>query len=107
MSLLGPHLEAFLAVLRTRSVTHAANELHIGQTGVTQRIRNLENELGTTLFLRSRRGMQPTETGQALLRYCESVRSQEGELLSAILGAGATQFQRLAITGPSSVLRSR
>lgn len=107
MSLLGPNLEAFLAVVRSRSVTHAAQELRIGQTGVTQRIRNLEKELGTTLFVRSRRGMQPTETGQALLRYCESVRSQEGELLSALHGAAVTQFQRLVITGPSSVLRSR
>lgn len=107
MSLLGPNLEAFEAVASTTSVTHAAKQLHIGQTGVTQRIRNLEAELQTTLFLRSRRGMQLTEAGQALLRYCEATRFQEGQVLSSIHGAGKTQIQRLVLTGASSVLRSR
>jgi LysR family transcriptional regulator, chromosome initiation inhibitor len=107
MSLLGPNLDAFLAVARSNSVTHAAKQLHIGQTGVTQRIRNLERELQTTLFLRSRRGMELTESGQALKRYCDVTRQQEGQLLTAIHGAGGETFQRLAITGPSSILRSR
>ncbi|MCX6125301.1 MAG: LysR family transcriptional regulator [Proteobacteria bacterium] len=100
-------MDAFEAVARTASVTHAAKLLQMGQTGVTQRVRNLERELKTTLFLRSRRGMQLTESGQALLRYCDVTRQQEGQLLSAIHGAGETSIQRLVVTGPSSVLRSR
>ena len=107
MSLLGPNLDAFLAVARSNSVTHAAKQLYIGQTGVTQRIRNLERELQTTLFLRSRRGMELTEAGRALKRYCDATRQQEGQLLTAIHGAGEETIQRLAVTGPSSILRSR
>ena len=107
MSLLGPNLEAFEAVARTTSVTHAAKLLCIGQTGVTQRIRNLEKDLQTTLFLRSRRGMQLTESGQALFRYCTVTRQHEGQVLSAIHGAGESSIQRIVVTGPSSILRSR
>lgn len=107
MSLIGANLEAFLSVVKHQSVTHAAKELRITQTGVTQRIKGLERELNTTLFLRSRRGMALTESGLTLLRYCESFKNQEAEFLSSIHGAGNEHIQRISIAGPSSVLRSR
>jgi LysR family transcriptional regulator, chromosome initiation inhibitor len=107
MSLLGPNLDAFLAIVKHSTVTEAAKRLRIGQTGVTQRIRNLEEELGTTLFLRSRRGMKLTEAGLALLQYCELSKGNEGELLAKLHNSGKVSSQRVSITGPSSILRSR
>ena len=52
-----------LSVLgRTRNITHAADELYITQSSVSKRIRQMERELGTTLMLRSRQGIQFTTT---------------------------------------------
>ncbi|WP_302846939.1 LysR family transcriptional regulator [Arthrobacter sp. cf158] len=56
-------LQALLAVADTGSVTKAAELLHIVQPAVTRQIHNLEAELGTSLFDRSRSGMRLTEIG--------------------------------------------
>jgi len=107
MSLLNPPLEAFLAVVKNKTVHGAAETLGLTQTGVTQRIRLLESQLSTTLFTRSRRGMMLTHEGEALLRYCQAARDLEGQVLSQIQGAGKESDVRMCITGPTSIIESR
>ena len=63
MSLLSQNLQAFAAIVKQGTVMGAAKELRLTQTGVTQRIRSLEQQLATTLFIRSRKGMKLTSEG--------------------------------------------
>lgn len=107
MNLISPQLQAFVAVVENKTVHSAANALNLTQTAVTQRIRNLEVQLKTTLFIRSRRGMELTKEGEALLRYCHSVRALEGETLAQIAGLGVSSEIEISIAGPSSIMRSR
>ncbi|MBC7387038.1 MAG: LysR family transcriptional regulator [Cryobacterium sp.] len=107
MSLLGPGLEAFIAIAKLKTVHAAAKELRISQTGVTQRIRSLEKQLQATLFTRSRRGMLLSTEGDALYRYCLSARELEGAALAQIQGAGKQAIVEVCITGPTSALRTR
>lgn len=72
------HLEqvrTFLEVARTGSVTRAAHALGVSQPALTERLRGLERELGTELFVRSRRGVRLSDTGRALLPHAERVLS--------------------------------
>src|SRR4051794_16075738 len=94
MSLLPPHLQAFVEISRRQTVIAAAHALGITQTGVTQRIRALESQLSTTLFIRSRRGMRLTPEGEALLRYCEGAAALEGKALARIQGGAVTHAAR-------------
>src|SRR5437899_3247656 len=107
MSLLSANLEAFIAVSDIRTVQGAAQKLGLTQTGVTQRIRALERQLSTTLFIRSRRGMGLTQEGEALLRYCQAARDLEGEALAQIQKSGFVAQVRVCITGPTSIMTSR
>jgi LysR family transcriptional regulator, chromosome initiation inhibitor len=107
VSLLSAPLQAFLAVIRNGSVHGAARALSLTQTGITQRIRSLETSLGTTLFLRSRKGMVPTSDGLSLLRYCENTQGYEGEFWAQLGGGKGTGTQRITIQGPTSIMRSR
>lgn len=107
MNLISPQLLAFQAVVENKTVHGAAAALNLTQTAVTQRIRNLETHLKTTLFIRSRRGMELTHEGKALLRYCHSVRALEGEALAEITGSGLSSEVEIKIAGPSSIMRSR
>ena len=59
-------LRVFEAVARHRSFTKAAEELHVTQSAVSQRVRALELELGAALFRRATRGLEPTDEGIAL-----------------------------------------
>jgi DNA-binding transcriptional LysR family regulator len=107
MSLLHPGIEAFMAVVRCGTVHGAAREIGLSQTGVTQRLRVLERELGTTLFTRSRKGMRPTAEGEALVRYGQRAGDLEGELLALVRRVDPAASVRVTITGPSSLMRSR
>lgn len=107
MSLLSPPLEAFWAVVRKGTVQDASYILGITQTGVTQRIRSLEKQLQTTLFIRSRKGMKLTNEGEALLQFVKSSLEIEGMALSKIQRAAKDSIIEIGISGPSSILRSR
>ncbi len=55
------HFKVFMAVYQTGSMTGAAELLHLTQSGVSQHIRALEEDLGRSLFSRIGRKLIPTE----------------------------------------------
>ncbi|MBC7712403.1 MAG: LysR family transcriptional regulator [Rhizobacter sp.] len=103
MSLLHPNLIAFMAIVERGTVQDAAKKIGLTQTGVTQRIRALEKELQTTLFIRSRTGMKLTTEGESLHRYCQSASELEGQLVFQ----STQQEIKVTISGPSSLMRAR
>lgn len=59
-------IEVFMAVVQHGNFSAAATALHIAQSAVSIAMKELERELGTTLFQRSRRSVQLTESGRLL-----------------------------------------
>ena len=57
-------LDAFRATLRTGSVTEASRTLGLSQPSVTRLIKDLEQSVGFTLFVRHGRGITPTVEGR-------------------------------------------
>ncbi len=57
-------LRYFAAVFRERNLTAAARRCFISQPSISAAITNLEAELGTTLFIRHKKGMAPTEAAE-------------------------------------------
>lgn len=73
----------FLEIVRTGSFIAAGARLHVTQTTVTARIRNLETQLGCRLFIRNRAGARLTHDGERflvhagqLIRTWEAVRQE-------------------------------
>lgn len=64
------YLRIFLVVYRTRSMTLAAKQLHLTQSGVSQQIKSLEDTLGITLFDRINRKIIPTSEAELLYLEC-------------------------------------
>lgn len=58
--------KTFFTVANTKNMNKAAEELCITQPAVTKSIKKLELQLGTTLFIRSSKGMELTAEGQML-----------------------------------------
>ena len=69
----------FEAAVRLGSFTRAAKELHQSQATISRRIRELETDLGVSLFTRQRYDVTPTEAGELL---AASVRLSLSELSS-------------------------
>ncbi|MCD7034233.1 LysR family transcriptional regulator [Metabacillus sp. GX 13764] len=60
-------MEYIKEIIHTRSISVAAQNLHISQSAISQSISSLEKELGITLFKRSRFGTTPTEEGKSII----------------------------------------
>lgn len=60
------NLRVFEAVYRTGSMTTAAQELHLTQSGVSQHMKALEDVIGVRLFDRIKQRIVPTTAGKAL-----------------------------------------
>jgi DNA-binding transcriptional LysR family regulator len=61
------------AIATCGSMTTAAKHLRVSQPTLSIAVRELEETLGTSLFLRGPRGVVPTESGRALVRASEEV----------------------------------
>ena len=71
------HLRYFVAVAEAGSLTVAANgKLHTSQPSLSRQIRDLEDEVGAQLLIRSARGIELTAAGRAFLEHARSVLSQ-------------------------------
>lgn len=66
-------LKYFLAVAKTCSFSEASRRLYISQSTLSQQIIQLEDELGSPLFLRSSRSVILTEAGAELVPLAEKV----------------------------------
>ena len=56
-------IECILKVYETQNITKAAEELYLSQQALSKTVKNVESELGLSLFLRSARGVLPTAMG--------------------------------------------
>ncbi|MEW9674856.1 LysR family transcriptional regulator [Lentibacillus sp. L22] len=74
------HLQYFLEVIHTRSFTHAAENLYITQPALSRIIKSLENEIGTPLFIRSRKELIVTDGGWVLYKYAKEIEKQFRDL---------------------------
>jgi LysR family transcriptional regulator, hca operon transcriptional activator len=71
------HLRYFVAVAEAKSLTLAAEQvLHTTQPSLSRQIRDLEEEIGASLFKRSSRGLALTEAGLTFLGYAQSILAQ-------------------------------
>ena len=60
------------ALRETRSITKAADALYTSQPGLTKRLQMIEERFGTSIALRSKRGIEFTPAGEYLVSYaCE------------------------------------
>src|SRR5450830_735496 len=66
-------LKMVRAVAQTGSVAQAALQLHCVPSNITTRIKQLESELGTPLFIRAGRGLAISAAGEIFLDYCERI----------------------------------
>ena len=66
-------MEYYLAVVREGNISAAAEALHVSQPALSRQIKDLEEELGVTLFERGSRRIRLTEEGMILRRRSEEM----------------------------------
>jgi DNA-binding transcriptional LysR family regulator len=101
-------LQAFCAVVERRSFSQAAERLGVTQPAVSLQVRALEKRLGTQLFDRSGRRVEPTEAGLRLYRGAQRLLQLEEELVNELAQEATGKldgtFAIGASTGPGGVV---
>lgn len=67
------HLRYFLAVAEELHFARAVRRLHIEQSPLSRAIKELENDLGEQLFVRTSRSTRLTRAGRRLLEHVPRV----------------------------------
>lgn len=94
-------LQYFLTISQELNITRAAEVLHMAQPPLSRQLQQLEEELGTQLFLRGKRKLELTEEGRFLqkrakqiLNFVDVTRTEIKEVSEGVAGTlriGATQ----------------
>lgn len=66
-------LQYYLAVVREGTILQAAQSLHVAQPSLSRAMKELEEELGVTLFVRGNRRITLTEEGMVLRKRAEEL----------------------------------
>ncbi len=79
------HLKYFLSLVKTGSITQTSKELYTTHQNVSKLIRQLEDDLGTTLFIRNAKGVELTATGKLLVPLAQKTFNGFAQLRSNII----------------------
>ncbi|MDO5706496.1 MAG: LysR family transcriptional regulator [Paracoccus sp. (in: a-proteobacteria)] len=77
-------LRLFFAVAEAGSITHGAAQIGLSLAAASERLRDMEASGGVKLLDRHRRGVVPTEAGEALLHHARLILHQMGQLRGEI-----------------------
>lgn len=94
-------LEVFRAVMRSRSLTAAAESLHVSQPAVSKLLRHFESQIGYRLFERVQGRLVPTAEAQLLYRDADRI-FREIEVLKVLSERIRTKQTGLLRVGASA-----
>lgn len=98
------HVEYFVATADAGSVSGASRALHVTQPALSRQLRQLEDDLGVTLFDRSAGRLALSRTGQALLPAARQLLVDAQGLRDAAAFHRRGHVQRLVIAAPTVTL---
>ncbi|MDN4040030.1 LysR family transcriptional regulator [Massilia sp. YIM B02443] len=98
-------MRSFVRVHETRSFSAAAKDLNLSQPSVSKAVALLEQELGVQLFLRSTRGLSPTDAGQTFYRHALRTLDEADLAMQSVSGANAPLSGTLRVSGTITFMR--
>ncbi|WP_124060950.1 LysR family transcriptional regulator [Gordonibacter sp. Marseille-P4307] len=90
-------LRYLIAISEHGSINAAAQNLYISQSNLSTAVKELERELGITIFTRSNRGVHLTNDGTELLGYARQV-IEQADMLETRYAHGRESQVRLAVS---------
>src|SRR5688572_10539932 len=97
-------LRAFIAIAELGTFTAAALRVHVTQAAISMQIRQLENELGTRLFVRAPRRVMLTEAGELLLQRARQILRDHDAAVDEIAELAGAERGRLRVGSASAMV---
>lgn len=90
-------LRLLIALGEQGSLIKAAEQVAISQPGATKALQEIEATFGTTLFVRTHRGLEPNDLGHCAIRYAKLIQTDLGHLRDEMIGILQGHGGRLAV----------
>ncbi len=87
-------LRYMLAVAQYKSINEAAKKCFISQPSLSNAIKDLEEEIGLELFIRTAKGITLTAEGSEFLKYAQQVYSQIKRIRNVIIVNGTCSMRQ-------------
>ena len=105
--MLGAKLKTLLTVVETGNFTRAAEQLYMTQPAVSHHIRQLEEEVGAPLIIRSKLGLRLTPQGEIVVKYARRMNALNEKMRQELQTAGRRlSVLRIGITHTSESNRT-
>lgn len=93
------HVKYAVEIAKTKSISKAAESLYMAQPNLSRAIKELEEDLGITIFKRTSKGIAVTAEGEEFLQYARRVVAELDEI-EKIYKSGKRNKQRLSVCVP-------
>lgn len=93
------HLKYAVEISKTKSISRAAQNLYMGQPNLSRAIKELEENLGITIFRRTSKGITVTPEGEEFLQYAKPIISQV-DAIEELYRNGKTGKQSFSVCAP-------
>lgn len=93
------HMKYAVEIAETNSINKVAEKLFVGQSSISRAIKELESNLGVTLFERSAKGMFLTPDGEVFVRYAKTALKQI-EDIEALFSKGTVSKKQFSVSVP-------
>lgn len=95
-------LKAFLAIAEAKTFTAGARRVNVTQAAISMQIKQLEDEVGLPLFVRTPRRVIVTEAGEHLMGRARRILREHDSALAEIAELGGVEHGRLRIGSASA-----
>lgn len=93
------HMKYAVEIAETKSINKAAETLYVGQPTLSRAIKELEENLGISIFERSAKGMMLTPDGEIFVNYAKGIIDQIDDL-EGMFRDGSLEKKRFSISVP-------
>lgn len=90
-------LRLLVALADCGSLLRAAEQVGLTQPGASKSLREIESALGTELFVRTNRGLEPNDVGHCVIRYARLIQTDVAHLREEMAGILQGHGGRLSI----------
>jgi DNA-binding transcriptional LysR family regulator len=76
------HLKYIVALAEAGNFTRAAEQLFLSQPSLSKQIKDIEDEIGFPIFIRTREGVRVTPSGQMMVAYAQEMLAGRTEIIT-------------------------
>ena len=91
------HLQLLVTLSEVKNIGKVANHLNVSQPAISKTLNSIEEGMGVTLFERTTKGMEPTDSGLCLVKYAKKILNEMSEVQEELIDISEGRIARISL----------